>query len=87
MAYGVGILLISTAVGYLVLERAEKHKGVLKRVGQLIGWLIIIASLAGAACRMWCPGGKGAWGGRYCPFTRKASMSPMPQPAPREPAP
>jgi len=86
MAYGAGMLLISAAVGYFVLERAEKRKGVLKRVGQLLGWLIIIVSLVGVACRTWCVS-TGAKGWRSCPFMPKASMSPLPESAPSKTSP
>jgi len=49
MGYGGGMLLLAAVGGYWVLERAETHKGVLRRVGQFLGWLIIIVSFTGAA--------------------------------------
>ena len=76
MAHSAGVLLLASVAGYWVLERAEHHKGSLKRVGQLLGWLIIVVSLVGVACRVWSvvactkmPGGKGG----YCPFMPPAS--------------
>lgn len=73
-----GLLLLSAAGGYWVLERASSHKGKLKQVGQLLGAVIIVASLLGVVCRVWyaatcLPGAKGG----LCPFTPKSSsMSP-----------
>jgi hypothetical protein len=78
MVYGTGLLLLAAVGGYWVLERAASHKGNLKRVGQILGAVIIIVSLIGVACKVWCaatcpPGsmGKGGW----CPFTSKAPAS------------
>jgi len=69
-----GLLLISAAAGYWVLERANREKGALKRVGQWLGAVIIVVSLVGVACRVyavatgqgWCP-----WPGKLgaCPIT------------------
>ena len=89
MADGSGLLLVSAAIGYLVLERSEKHKGGLKRVGRLLGSVIIIVSLIGVACRIWYVSTwtKGAWAGRYCPVMPRAGMSPMPESAPSRSAP
>jgi len=89
MAYGSGLLLISSAVGYFVLERAGKHKGGLKMVGQALGWVIILVSLAGVACQTWWVSkwAGGGQGGYYCPLTSKGRMSPLPGQTPAEPAP
>ena len=80
MVHGVGILLLSAIGGYWVLERASGHRGRLKQVGQLLGGLIIIVSLVGVACRVWClAAGKGGFcplgkkGGWQCPFSSKTS--------------
>ena len=43
--HGSAGLLIAAAVGYLVIERADKHKGSLRRIGYLIGGLIVVALL------------------------------------------
>ncbi|HBQ38409.1 MAG: hypothetical protein A3B73_01290 [Omnitrophica WOR_2 bacterium RIFCSPHIGHO2_02_FULL_63_39] len=78
MLHGSGLLLLSSVAGYWVLERASSHKGQLKSVGQLIGWVVIVTSLVGLTCRIWslatgkafCPiGGKG---GYFCPLTGKS---------------
>ena len=47
MLHGVGIFLLGTIGGYWLLERAEGHKGSLKRIGQWLGTFIIIVSLLG----------------------------------------
>lgn len=85
MAYGTGLLLLSAVAGYWVLERSAGHKGQLKSVGQVIGWVVIVTSLVGMACKVFalttgkafCPiGGKG---GYFCPLTGKSSTeSPLP---------
>ena len=85
MVHSVGVLLLSSVGGYWVLERASGHRGRLKQVGQLLGGLIIIVSLIGVACRVWClatgtagfgPAGKA--GGWRCPFAAKASPATAP---------
>ena len=73
MISGAGLLLVAAAVGYWVLERAETHKGNLRRVGQCLGWVIIFASLIGVACRVWY--GAGPW----CPMGK--ASAPMMTPA------
>ena len=47
MLHGAGVFLVGTIGGYWVLERAENHKGSLKRVGQWLGAFIVIVSLLG----------------------------------------
>lgn len=78
MSYGVGALLIAAVGGYWVLERAARQKGNLKKVGQLLGTVIIIVSLIGVVCKVWytvkCPTGSIGKGG-WCPYTPKASSS------------
>jgi len=67
--YGVGWGLLGLVAGYWVLERAETNKGNLKRLGRVIGWLVITASFIGAICRVYCVAtgtmcpldGKGSW--------------------------
>ncbi len=89
MGHGSGVLLIAAAVGYLVLERADKHKNSLRRAGQLVGWSIIIVSFLSMLCGALCAGGgrgscdmMGMRGGHrgktMCPFSGK---SPAPAPA------
>ncbi len=81
MSYGVGPLLLAAVAGYWVLERAETHKGRLRKIGQLLGGLIILVSLVGVVCRVWClamcPTGYGPMGkagkGWFCPYNRQTS--------------
>ena len=54
MYHGVGLLFLTAIGGYWVLERAETHKGQLRQVGRVLGTVIIVASLMGAVCRVWC---------------------------------
>ena len=49
MGYGGGMLLLAAVAGYWVLERAESHQGLLRKVGHFLGWLIIIVSFVGVA--------------------------------------
>ena len=73
---GAGLLLLAAVAGYWVLERAETHKGSLRRAGRWIGWLIVISSFVGVACRVWflaaCQPGKG-----WCPFVGKHGGDPQ----------
>ena len=78
MYSGTGALLLTAVAGYWALERAEHHKGNLKRVGQLVGSFVIAVSLIGVVCRVWYVV-KGD--GTYCPFMSKAS-SPQTQTPP-----
>lgn len=80
MTFGAAGLLLAAVAGYWVLERAETHKGNLRRSGRVLGWVIILTSLIGVVCRVWClthgPSpmmGKSAW----CPFS-----APTPAPTP-----
>ena len=79
MAYGTGLLLLSAVAGYWVLERSATHnKGNLKRIGQAVGWFVILCSIVGIACKVYslasCPPGSKTW---FCPFSPKTS-SPVP---------
>ena len=57
MLNGAGALLLSAIGGYWVLERAETHKGSLRKTGRILGWLVMVSSLVGVACRVWCVAG------------------------------
>ena len=73
MVYGTGILLLTAVAGYWVLERSSAHKGNLKRVGQALGWIVIVASLLGVACRVYALAtGKVYCPPDSCPFTQKS---------------
>ncbi|MBI2105120.1 MAG: hypothetical protein HYT90_06070 [Candidatus Omnitrophica bacterium] len=79
IGHGIGLLLVSVVAGYWVLERAETHKGDLRRVGKALGWLIIVASLIGIGCRVWgyatCPPGAMGKKGFFCPFMKPSSAT------------
>lgn len=70
-----GLLLLSTVAGYWVLERADTHKGELRRIGRVIGGAIIILSLFGLIfrCLAFCQMRGKAGMGWSCPFTSKSA--------------
>lgn len=71
MIGGTGLLLFSAAAGYWVLERAATHnKGNLRRVGQIVGWFMILASIIGVVCKAYCMANC-PMGSKMCPFTPK----------------
>ena len=79
MSHGVALLLLSAAVGYWVLERAENQKKNLKKIGQAIGGIIIAISLIGVVCKVFyltngakmsCPPGMN------CPFMGRPQQQP-----------
>ena len=78
MSHGVWTLLLAAVAGYWVLERAETHKGDLRRVGKGLGWLIIIVSLVGVACTVWYVT-KYQMG--YCPLPKMDAHCLFPPPA------
>ena len=81
IGHGMSILLVTSAVGYWTLTSAGREKGRVKTLGQYLGFLIIVLSLASAACKTYCavtgspcpPFGKM---GKGCPFTGQ-SMPPQ----------
>ena len=79
MSEGSGLLLLSVIGGYWTLERAETHKGELRRIGRLLGGAIIIASLLGLVFRCWavCQWTKSR-GGWSCPFMSKSTPASEP---------
>ncbi len=46
----IAVYLLTTAVGYWVLTLAEKEKNNNKKIGKIIGWVIIGVSLCGCLC-------------------------------------
>jgi len=84
MTHGTGLLLLAAAGGYWVLERADKHKGTLKRVGQVVGGAIIVVSLIGVVCTVWsivtCGSGMYPAKSWMCPFSSKAPTPPATAP-------
>jgi len=83
---GVALLLLSAAVGYWVLERANDQKKELKTVGQVVGYLIIVLSFIGVACKVYalstgrwvgyCPAKSGCPAGFKCPFSGQGAQPP-----------
>ncbi len=47
-------LLIASAVGYWVITLAEHQKGSTKSLGKWLGAIIVVVSLVGAACTIYC---------------------------------
>jgi len=50
MTHGIVAYLISLAVGYWVLTLASREKGNNQKIGKVIAWVIIVASLCGPLC-------------------------------------
>ena len=78
-SHGVAALFFSTAAGYWVLTLAAKEKEGTKKIGHLVGLIIIVVSLLGAACGIYrqvsaCSGKYGMMGGKACPFTGRPMM-------------
>ena len=73
---GTGLLLLGAVAGYWALERAESHKGNLRQVGKVVGWVVIVSSLLGVACRVYAVASGQACPSAYCPF--KKSSAPVP---------
>ncbi len=75
MVHGVSGLFISAAAGYWVLTQSAGQKGRVKTLGQWLGFLIIVASIAGVACKAYymTSGGRGLFcpSGKTCPFSGK----------------
>ena len=88
MTHGVSLLLISAAAGYWVLTMAGKEKGGVKQLGRWLGLILIVVSLLGAACKVYCltncPKGKAGWMGKACPFTGKGMPAPSQKSSPPE---
>jgi hypothetical protein len=42
--------LVGLALGYWVLTLADKQNGFTKKLGQLVGWVILVVSLMGPLC-------------------------------------
>lgn len=96
MGHGMGILLITSAVGYWTLTSAGREKGRVKTLGQYLGLLIIVLSLAAAACKTYytfqayktgafgkaCPWGSKKMGGMaMCPAGHPGCMMNCPAPS------
>jgi hypothetical protein len=75
MGHGMSVLLITSAVGYWTLTSAGREKGRVKTLGQYLGLLIIVLSLAAGACKAYytvkaCQMGGGMYS-KACPFGSK----------------
>ena len=81
MVHGAVGYLLTAIGGYWVLERSSERKGNLKKIGGIVGTFILIASILGFACALWCKGGGGPMGGRgmggMCPFSGKGAPQGM----------
>lgn len=71
MMYGVAGLLIAAAAGYWVMTLADSQKGNLKKFGQYLGLAIVVVSVLGTACKIYCLSA-----GQVCPMSGKAMMMP-----------
>lgn len=73
MVHGVSSLLISAASGYWVLTHASGEKGRVKKLGQLLGLVIIAVSVVGAGCKLYYIGKMSGFcpSGPACPFVKK----------------
>jgi hypothetical protein len=59
---GMAIYFATAIGGYWVLERAESHKeGSLRRIGRVLGLLIILLSFISAAFSSWAPSRHRMW--------------------------
>ncbi len=83
---GSGLLLLGVIGGYWLLERAETHKGELKRIGRLLGAILIVVSLLGVVFSGWTAcrwtrhhQGRAGWS---CPFMAKPTPAPAPESEP-----
>ena len=53
MLSGIGLMLLAIVGGYIILERAASHRGDLKRIGQVLGVIVIAVSIVGVGCFVW----------------------------------
>ena len=74
MTHGVSLLLISAAAGYWVLTQASKERDRVKKLGQMLGLAIIVASVVGIGCKLYFVGKmKGSCPSvAACPFVKSA---------------
>ena len=73
------MLLLSLIGGYWLLERAENHKGELRRIGRLLGSLIIVLGLFGLIAGAWgaCSWKKDGWSRPFGKGMHKTHQSGM----------
>lgn len=75
LLHGISGLLIAAAAGYWVLTVSQKERGRVKQLGQWLGLVIVLVSVAGAACKLYytltCQVTDACPSGPKCPFTGK----------------
>ncbi len=80
MVSSIAPLLIASAAGYWVLTLAGREKGRIKTLGNLIGLIIIVISLAGAGLKIYCClsacASSGKMGMMNCPYTGRMAAPP-----------
>jgi hypothetical protein len=71
--------LFCMALGYWVLTLAEKEKGNNKKIGKVIGWVILVVSLAGPLClaasALYCRPGSACYSSSSCPWSGHGTMN------------
>ena len=79
---GVAILLLTAVAGYVVFERASSRKGSVKKLGRVVGVVVIVLSFLGVACRAYsgisgtgCPYGGGYFKKGICPYAAKSART------------
>ncbi|MBI2871087.1 MAG: hypothetical protein HYY14_05175 [Candidatus Omnitrophica bacterium] len=85
---GTAFLLLAIVAGYWLLERAEQQKGGMKRLGRILGLVVIAIALIGTACKVYCissgnyascpVGFSGKGKGMYCPMSMRPSATTTP---------
>ena len=77
----IGLLLIALGFGYKIFAEATVNpKKTLKKLGRVVGIIMMVLSLGATACMLWCMStsdcgtmGKSYYGKKavYCPFAKK----------------
>ena len=75
----IAVYLITLAAGYWVLTLAEKEKGFHKKLGRVLGWVIVAVSLAGPLCLAasrlyYCGAGQSCYSQGACPWSGHGDM-------------
>lgn len=75
IGHGMAGLMISSAVGYWVLTQSEKEKNRMRKLGQYLGFGIILISVFGIACKVYygVKACQAMGGGMMCPFPGKSA--------------
>ena len=75
--HSVAPLLIASAAGYWVMTQAEHQKGGVRKLGQYLGLAIVVASIIGAACKIYCAAACATSSACPTPMMMKGSACPM----------